>query len=204
MHPQQKVTVVWVGSVAGWAEHACRKTLFVLSAPFCWLDMQRQQAPKTGSRRNPPQYPAALTADHPTATTAQLTTLASKHNTTPPRYTFWPDNPNPAPVTNTFVPEQNNLFFLLAKNNISQTGGETAGRTLKIQTGGTVRQKAEEEQAERPQSLQEKLWVLAVCDSMKIVDVPEEGSRRFIYSTARRRGQRGQGNEKKIKGEKGW
>lgn len=115
MHPQQKVTVVWVGSVAGWAEHACRKTLFVLSAPFCWLDMQRQQAPKTGSRRNPPQYPAALTADHPTATTAQLTTLASKHNTTPPRYTFWPDNPNPAPVTNTFVPEQNNLFFCLQR-----------------------------------------------------------------------------------------
>lgn len=96
------------------------------------------------------------------------------------------------------------FFFLLAKNNISQTGGETAGRTLKIQTGGTVIQKAEEEQAERPQSLQEKLWVLAVCDSMKIVDVPEEGSRRFIYSTARRRGQRGQENEKEIKGEKGW
>lgn len=33
----------------------------------------------------------------------------------------------------------------------------------------------------RPQSLHEKLWVLAVCDNMKIVDVPEEGRRCFIF-----------------------
>lgn len=32
----------------------------------------------------------------------------------------------------------------------------------------------------RPQSVHEKLWVLAVCDNMKIVDVPEEGRRRFV------------------------
>lgn len=36
----------------------------------------------------------------------------------------------------------------------------------------------------RPQSLHEKLWVLAVCDSMKIVDVPEEGRRCFILREA--------------------
>lgn len=33
----------------------------------------------------------------------------------------------------------------------------------------------------RPQSLHEKLWVLVVCDNMKIVDVPEEGRRCFIF-----------------------
>lgn len=36
----------------------------------------------------------------------------------------------------------------------------------------------------RPQSLHEKLWVLVVCDNMKIVDVPEEGRRCFILRVA--------------------
>lgn len=81
-------------------------------------------------------------------------------------------------------------------------GGETAGRTQKIQTGNPKEErqadkKEKKEQAERPQSLQEKLCVLAVCDSMKIVDVPEEGSRCFIYGTAQRR-QRNQRAEMKV------
>lgn len=202
MHPQQKVTVVWVGSGAGWVEHACRKILFVLSASFCWLDMQRQQAPKTGSRRNPHHtlQPLQMTT-HRHHGSAHNSCLITQHNATTVHILT---RQSKTSTNDKHMCARAEQPFLLAKN-ISQTGGETAGGTLKIQTGGTVRQKAEEEeQAERPQSLQEKLWVLAVCDSMKIVDVPEEGSRRFIYGTAQRKARDQQGNEKEIKGEKGW
>lgn len=62
----------------------------------------------------------------------------------------------------------------------------------------------------RPQSLHEKLWVLAVCDNMKIVDVPEEGRRCFIFREAgperkRRRNMRMRKSKKnvlKCKGQK--
>lgn len=47
----------------------------------------------------------------------------------------------------------------------------------------------------RPQSLHEKLWVLVVCDNMKIVDVPEEGRRCFILRVAAPQRERAAGVE---------
>lgn len=71
-----------------------------------------------------------------------------------------------------------------------QMGEKTKTNMDRRQAGhkGKETNKHKEEQAKRPQSLQEKLWVLAVCDSMKIVEVPEEGSRCFFYSTEGNRG----------------
>lgn len=62
-----------------------------------------------------------------------------------------------------------------------QEGDEQAGQEAGC---ATRRGEQEEEEEERPQSLHEKLWVLVVCDNMKIVDVPEEGRRCFILREA--------------------
>lgn len=59
-------------------------------------------------------------------------------------------------------------------------------------------QAVRQEEEERPQSLHEKLWVLVVCDNMKIVDVPEEGRRCFIFRAAEESNQRGVWGKKNI------
>ncbi len=106
--------VVWVRSGAGWAEHACRKPrMFV-----CRILLAGHAEPAgTGKRqlKDSPSYPAALTDAHwgpSTTTTAQLqgTILAQslKTNTHLKKATvvhILTDNSNPAPMTNTFVPE---------------------------------------------------------------------------------------------------
>ncbi len=106
--------VFWVRSGAGWAEHACRKPhMFVCRI----LLAGHAETAGTGKRqlKDSPSYPAALTDAHwgpPTATTAQLqgTILAQslKTNTHSKKASvihILTNNSNPAPMTNTFVPE---------------------------------------------------------------------------------------------------
>lgn len=94
-----------------------------LCAAFSWLGMQRQQAPGTGSQRNPHHTLQPLqthTEDHPPPPqlsfwgqflrNASRQTPTHKNATPVHRLT---DNPNPEPVTNTYE---------LAKNNSSQRG----------------------------------------------------------------------------------
>lgn len=86
--------------------------------------------------------------------------------------------------------------YFIAEGRRRLTVGEEghAGNKQVWQTQKFLRKRINADRKEkRPQSLHEKLWVLAVCDNMKIVEVPEEGRRCFIFrkdSPKRKRGKK--------------
>lgn len=189
-------TAVLLGSSESLAEHACRKP-HVLACCILLAGHAETAGTENRQMKEFPSYPAALTdTTHsvpPTTTVSGLPSCTKLQNKHPPRNTLWQSNPRSFKHFCTREePALQHQEHHLTERVQRQTGGETAGRTQKIQTGNPKEErqrdkKEKKEQAERPQSLQEKLCVLAVCDSMKIVDVPEEGSRCFICGTAQGR-----------------
>lgn len=133
-------SVVWVGSGVVWAEHACKQPCMFVC---CILLAGHAETAGTWNRqlKESPSYPAALKEAHwgpPNSAAQILGTILAQRLKTNTRSKNCHHN---TPFDSQSKPRTHDKHILasgehhLTKREQRQTGGETAGRTLKIQTG---------------------------------------------------------------------